>query len=295
MFALTGMQTWRLVLAVIIVGSALAVLRAALQGQDPTGRVNAAYRYLHQRGLATRPDLVDLKVRFEAANHTWTMWMLFGVLVVTGNLLAFWSYLPGKTLLDLALPLMTPLVTVAAVARVRLLRRTSPPPAGPHVAHVARASIDDYIPPLLRWWPAITVVVSGTVIAIFALTQPAGANVRPGVAVAGWCIATPFVLANMPVARWLVARPQPASTPDELALRNEITGDTVGLLLGSATLGLWLTSFSTSAVIYFAEPIGFALFGIPFLLESRRRRRVRERLWTPPARPPHPPMPLAGS
>jgi hypothetical protein len=295
MFALTGTQTGRLVLAALIVGSALAVLRMALRGRDPRQRVSAAYKYLDQRGLAARPDLVALAVRFQAAASAWTMWLLFGLLVIMGNVLALWPYLPGKTLLDLAVPLMTPLVTLAAVLRVQLLRRTTPPPRGPHVAHVARASIDDYVPPPLRWWPAITVVVSGVVIAIFAVTRPAEANIRPGVAVAGWCIATPFLFANMPLARWLVARPQPATTPEELALRNELTSDTVGLLLGFATLGLWLTTFSTSAVIYFAEPIGFALFGIPYLLETRRRRRVRERLWTPRGRPPHPPMPLAGS
>lgn len=293
MFALTGIQTARLVLAVLIVGTALVLLRAALRGRNARRQATAAYSYLFQRGLAGRPDMVALTIRLQAVVYAVRKWFGFGLLVVAGNVLAFWTYLPGKTLLEFVVPLMTPMLTLVAVAENRALRRIAPPADAPHVAHGARATIEDYVPPVLRWWPAITVVVSGAVIAVYVLAPPVGAQTGPGVVVVGWLIAAPVMICNVPVARRLVARPQPAASPDELAVRNELTGDTVGALLGFSPVAYLLIGLSSSAVVNFAEPIGLALIAVPALLEARRRRWVRERLWTP--RPPHPPMPMAGS
>src|SRR5262249_33493359 len=143
-FALTDVQSARLVFAVVIAYAALVALRGALHGRDTAQRVASAHRYLAQRGLATGPDMVALTLRYQAANFALANWLMFGFLIVMGNVVVFWTYLPGVTLLHLGVPLMTPLALLVASARVLLLHGTSPPPDTPRVAHAARASINDY-------------------------------------------------------------------------------------------------------------------------------------------------------
>ncbi len=273
----------RLILAVIIVAAALALVWSARRKPTLTDRrLDAAHRYLRERRLPTDVDTVLLTTRLLAAGLPIARCLIAGCLVVLGGLFVFWPYLPGDALFELAPLLLIPAGFLAAVARSRALRRTASPPAGaPRVAHGSPARLADCAPPLLRWWPAISVTVAGLVVALYLVAPADDAKVAPGMAVGRWAIAALLVPANLVLARWLVARPQPATTPAELALRNEFTAETVSLMLALPGAGLVVGDLPTSAWSYLTLLVTPALLAIPYLAQNRCRRWVRERLWTP--------------
>lgn len=96
----------------------------------------------------------------------------------------------------------------------------------------------------------------------------------------GGVVTVPAILiGNMILAGWLVAQPQPATTPAELALRNEIVAETVGLLLASSTLGYLLIPLGSDASSFAGRPVGLVLVLMSVLLRLAHGGRVRRRLW----------------
>src|SRR5262249_56927951 len=118
-------------------------------------------------------------------------------------------------------------VGAMTAATVVAVRATAPATAGPHVSHMARPTLGDFLPPGLRWWPAISVVVTGVCVAAYALMGGASDPQlpTPGGAALAWTLGSLAVAANLALARWLAGRPPPAGSPPALAPRHEAPGD----------------------------------------------------------------------
>jgi len=178
---------------------------------------------------------------------------------------AFWPLLPGIAVTTVGAVAATALMaTMTAVLTAAGMRATRPAPGRPHVAHAARPRLADYLPVLLRWWPLITIAISGACVAGYAADPVPDVAWGPGVMVAAWALGSLIVAANLGLAHRLATRPQPAGSAAELAVRNELTGDAIGELVVWPSLA-WL-------------PMSLPVISPPYNLVGRRRWRVRERL-----------------
>jgi hypothetical protein len=245
-------------------------------------RLRQATRYLRQRGLTDDPETVAVTVRLRSAQ-------MRGVLIAGGVWLAVYvpilmvAHVDSEVLAMIMRAAGSFAITAAfgAVGGALAVGRTAPG-SGPRVAHAARPGLEDYLLPAQRWWSPALVVVSGLLALAYVTVPPPDASLGPGAAAGVWALAAAVVGADELVGRWLLRRPQPAGSPGELAVRNEITGDMLGALalyslpaLVIATLGIEYSD------LLFA--LGAALVVVPVGLEFDRRRRVRERLWRVPA------------
>lgn len=160
-------------------------------------------------------------------------------------------------------------------------RRAHPEDGAHRVAHVPAPSLDDYLPPLMRWYPAALLAVSGVAVAAVIVTWPHLAPMsvgRRGLAGA-WLASLAAIAATELAARAVVRMPRRAASPAALAVHDEITSDLVVVVIaGALGPGLLLGLVATAVA-----PAGFVagcwLSLVPALAETRRRHRVRDRLW----------------
>ena len=123
---------------------------------------------------------------------------------------------------------------------------------------------------------------SGVCLALDVATDPLG---RRGLAI-GWAVGVATVAATELAARILVRAPHAASTPAVLAVRDELMSDLVTVVLMGAVGPSLLCIFVAGRILPEAGLATAALVLLPLLLmETQRRRRVRERLWAAGHRP----------
>jgi len=281
-----------LVVETTFLACALGAFWASRPGRPTTEQqVANAEDYLTQRDLPCEPELVAVTTRLQTATNRAglrAMAVALTVAAVIGPVVAVIS--PPRWLDAVAVPLFFLLALVVfAVIHARVMRHNAPRAGGPHVAHGARPRLTDYVTPLAVAWPAIIVVVCGVAAADFALHPPADAGASPAVVVIGLAAGTLTEAGTLALAFWLAARPQPASTPDELALRNELTSDVLSRLLLFPGVAVTLMAGSDMSGTFVL--VGAALW-IVYLTSWSPRQRVRRRLF---AARPRPPTPLAGS
>lgn len=215
-----------------------------------------------------------------------------GMIVVVALGVPVFALAPSsRPLTFIALAIATQVVVNggAALGATLALRRVAT--AGPHAeerfAHLPTPTVTDYLPPLMRWW---SVAVLGLATVGVAVCLTLGATL-PGRGraplVVGWAVAAAAVATTEFVVRVLVRTPRTASTPAALAVSDEVTGDLAAVVVGAAMGPALLLVYAAEALVpSFAPiaPLSLALAGVPYILDSRRRRRVRERLWaTDPA------------
>jgi len=280
--AMTTAQAVQLTVAAVLVVSAAVPLWLGRRRPAISQRHLAhAERYLARRRLPADPELVALTMRFDAARRRSFWYGLAVVLVVVGVVVAVAPrLLLGQWLGPAAIPVIWVLAAGGIATKSdRMMRRQAPKADGPHVAHGARPQVVDYVPWISWWWQPVSIVIGAVAVGTYVVDVPGGKHAPPGAVVAAWAAASAAVVAVMVLARWLVRRPQSAATPGTLALRNEITGDTLGALLSFPIMGWTLgTVHSSSEVLLLAAMV---LMLPPLAAETQRRRQVRERLWTP--------------
>jgi hypothetical protein len=186
-------------LAVVLVLVLLAVL--VLGG--PGGRRRRAASFARRAGLpAVTPELVRRVTRRRR-------------FVVGGTLLGC------AAAAVLGLWLVPIYAGLAAGAVLDALTRPGPPPGGPRVAHETTARLTDYVP---AWVLALAVTAAGTapVLALVWLTaprtEPVGPVDRLGGGEVGWLVlaAGAGLAVSLALARFVLSRPQPAGSPEEL-------------------------------------------------------------------------------
>jgi hypothetical protein len=112
----------------------------------------------------------------------------------------------------------------------------------------------------------------------------------PRLAVLAWLAVAVGVGTNELLARWVLARPQPAATPMELAVRQEIVGDHVRALIVSPLPVLVFVTIETGWALN-SMWVAIAVY-IAALSDAYRLRRVGDRLWhRAPGPLPFPPPP----
>ncbi|MFP3899593.1 MAG: hypothetical protein ACLFXM_01980 [Acidimicrobiia bacterium] len=160
-------------------------------------------------------------------------------------------------------------------------------PGEPRVAHLRPPILDDYLPPMMRWWSAVVFALATGALGVYLAVGAQSPFAARRDIVVGWVVSAIGVVLTEGAGRLLVRSPQPAASPAALAVRDEIKGD---LVSSTVVAGVPGPSLICGAVAGAVLPIGgwlaMALAVIPAVLERRRRRRVRERLWdTRPATP----------
>lgn len=181
---------------------------------------------------------------------------------------------------------------VAGTAGAVLASRNAAPSVGDRrVAHLRARSLEDLLPPLMRWYPvallaASGVAVAGAILAGRASAPGAFAIGRRGM-VAGWVACLVAVVVTELASRLVIAVPRTAASPAALAVQDEIASDLAvvvvhGALGSGLLLGVLASGIAPAAVV-----AGCWAGIVPAFVEHRRKRRVRERLWEVPAARPH--------
>ncbi len=212
-----------LVIGLIVLAGALLLLRSARRTHVTARQLERAERYLMQRDLPTDPELVVLTMRLQAVPDRAGRQMC-GIAMSIGAVgLALLPYLPGGAWPAIGGPLLIMLcVPVFAVLYARGVSRHVPRAGGPHVAHAARPRITDYVPPLLWWWPLVSVAIAGVPAADYAVHPPVVASVPASVVVAAWAFAALAEATIMALVCWLAGRP-PRRTSWRCATRSPAT------------------------------------------------------------------------
>ncbi|HEX6236555.1 MAG TPA: hypothetical protein VFZ68_05140 [Acidimicrobiales bacterium] len=182
------------------------------------------------------------------------------------------------------LALFTAIFVAAALAgavgtALAIRRAARATPGEPRLAHLRPPSLDDYLPPVMRWWSAVmfalATVALGVYVAVGAQSPFAG---RRELAV-GWVISGMGVLLTEGAGRLLTRSPQPAASPAALAVRDEIKGEQMTVVVAGAYGPSLICAAVAGGAVPAASGVGFILFVLPWVTERQRRRRVRERLW----------------
>jgi len=151
------------------------------------------------------------------------------------------------------------------------------------VAHLRAPRLGDFLPPLLRWWPAAMLTCSTAAVAAFLVTAPHPAPPGRAALMAGWAVSLAGVLGAEGLAQIVIRAPRVAMSHGALAVRDEITGDLAAVVSAGAFGPGIVCAYVAGIAVPGAAGIGTLLVVIPALLETRRRQHVRNRLWTAPS------------
>lgn len=170
----------------------------------------------------------------------------------------------------------------ASLGTALAMHRAAPADRGQvRLAHLPTPSIDDFLPPVMRWWSVAALAVStlalGAHIGFGGLSYGLGSRSYA----VGWAVGATGVAATELAGRLLVRAPQPAGSPTELAVRDEITSDQLAVVVAGAFGPTLICVHVVSAVVPVVGGLSGVLICLPAVMENQRRRRVRERLWTP--------------
>jgi hypothetical protein len=169
---------------------------------------------------------------------------------------------------------------VSAVAMRRATRRDAGD--GPRYAHLPPTSLDDVLPPLMRWWSVgllgLAAVGVGACLALGVDVSLVGRRDL----VLGLAASAATVGAAEIAARFLARAPLSARSPAALAVCDEIRSDLASVVLAGMVGPLLLCGYLVTIVIPGAGTAVFLLVLPIAAIEKQRRRRVRERLWAVP-------------
>ncbi len=155
-------------------------------------------------------------------------------------------------------------------------------PGDVRVAHLRAPRLGDFLPPLLRWWPAVTLGSTTVAVAAFLVTAPHPAPPSRAALVAGWAVSLAGVIAAEALAQIVIRAPRVATSHAALALRDEITGDLAAVVAAGAFGPTMVIASVAAAVNPAAEIAVVVLIALPAVLETRRRQHVRNGLWRAP-------------
>lgn len=151
---------------------------------------------------------------------------------------------------------------------------------GARYAHLPPTSLDDLLPPLMRWWSAGMLGLAAVGIATCLV---AGVDVAPlgrRELVVGLVIGAAAVVGTEVAARFLASAPLPARSPASLAVCDEIRSDLASVVVAGMIGPMFLCIFVAGRILPEAGAAAGLLLVLPIaMMEGQRRRRVRERLW----------------
>jgi hypothetical protein len=264
----------------------LAVSGAFMYVWPQGRRTRLARRFAADRSLVLDAESTALAERILVAGRRGRF---VGVLVVTavagafllapGELLAGWSSVVFVILPNIGASIAGTLMSALAIRRA-----STPSRGGRRYAHLPTPTLDDLVPPLMRWWSALVLAHATVVVAIvLAFDGDAEPFGRRGLAL-GWAISVAAVVATELTARVVIRTPQTAASPTALALWDEVAAELASVVVAGAIAPILLCVFAASRIL---PEAGVATVGVVMLplvwMEFRRRRWVRERLWrTPP-------------
>jgi hypothetical protein len=172
------------------------------------------------------------------------------------------------------------------VGTVLAVRRAAPEePGGERLAHLPSPSVADFLPPVMRWWSAAVLGASTLAIGLHLAAGADGPGPGPRTLIIGWVVGAAGVVATEVAARLVARAPRPATSLADLAVRDEIAGDLVVVVVAGAMGPAIVCAYVAEAMVPVAGGLGALLVVVPAALEHRRRRRVRERLWAPSPSP----------
>jgi len=120
---------------------------------------------------------------------------------------------------------------------------------------------------------------------VYIASPPSGEGwLGRGGAALGLGLAVVSVVLNEIAMRRLVHAPQPASDTAELVLRDVIKGEALGELATGIVPSFLIAILLTERFpVFLMSGLPLAVAAVPFVLQYRQRRHLRERLW--PAAP----------
>lgn len=172
----------------------------------------------------------------------------------------------------------------AAAGGAIALHRAARSPSSQRAAHLSPLRLDDFLPPALRWWPLAALAVSTAAVGIALVAQPDDPILEGRDLVIAWVTGLAAVVATEVTSQVLLRAPQRAESPATLAVHDEIKSDLLTVVTAGAIGPTLITAAVTAELLPGADvPVAVALILPLVVLESRRRRRVHQRLWS--ARP----------
>jgi hypothetical protein len=255
----------------------------------PQGRRRRlAQTFAAQRSLVLDDESTALAERILVAGRRGRFVGVTVVLAVAGGGLLLPGELPAgiSTVAFVIIPVGANIAgTLTSALAIR--RATNPSDDGRRYAHLPTPTLDDLVPPLMRWWSALVLGLATVGVAILlTLGGDADPLGRRGLALA-WAISVVAVAATEVTARIVIRTPQPAASPTALALWDEVAAELASVVVAGAIAPILLCVFAASRILPEAGVVTFPAVMLPLLwMEFRRRRWVRDRLWRtapPPA------------
>lgn len=188
--------------------------------------------------------------------------------------------------------LMTPLVILpmfwlqALVGGIAVALAARPAPDAVRLARAPQPGFDDYAEPWRRWLGPVVMIPVTLLAVAHMVSSPPDSWTTSGGAAVGLGL-TVFAVASSELSlRYILRAPLPATTLTELRVHDSLKGETLSIvtsgILPVFVLGILFTERFPGLVGLWPLGVAFAIALVP--LESRRQRRMAERLWPVGAR-----------